>query len=256
MNFKLTSGIGDAIVCKPFILTLYQNEKIGIYLDKKQISLFRNDKFYSFNESFLKFIFYENFFEIHSNEIDLNVQNVFDFRNEPTIKKFENIDTSTDLKTINDEFIIINTKIRNIEIIYYNEIKNQLIDEIGGLKNRYKIVLMGEKVVEPNRENEVHVGSIFSIYSDLKSLCDYDYTIDGYGVSEPNFNLLKSAINFYDNAKYTLNFGSGGNVWISSLRGNTINYIPDEMFLELANRLKVGTSIKNFQNFVEKIRSL
>jgi hypothetical protein len=133
-----------------------------------------------------------------------------------------------DDKIIDGEYIVLATKARFIDRELFLSRKETFCSVLNDLSKKYKVVLVGEKIVEMNKEYQHH-GShyIFSIYNDIiDSLKNniINLTVPALGITIPNIENLKKDCSIMSHAKKVITFGVGGNFSIAQTVSNAIAY--------------------------------
>jgi hypothetical protein len=169
------------------------------------------------------------------------------------------------LLNLSEEYIVITTKIRDMEKTHYQQnIAPQLWSIMRHLSNKYKIVVMGERSVEMSAEYREHgTHKIYSIYEDIMSNIPQhrilDLSIPALGITVPNLRRLQQDCLIMNDAKFVCSLGIGGNVILSVATANTINYRTDnapEANILFGDNKEYNNSIvtKNPQHFYNSLR--
>lgn len=136
---------------------------------------------------------------------------------------------------LNEEYIVVTTKARSIDMIQFNSILAQtFVNELVRLARKYKIVILGEKIVEMRKEYrfEEHQNRIFSIYTRIMNSVPsdriHDLTVPSLGNTAYNLKNIQQDCMVMKDAKFVVTFGCGGN-FIMSLASSklTIGYRED-----------------------------
>lgn len=133
-------------------------------------------------------------------------------------------------------YIVITTKVREIIDKFFYPLAPQFYQTVNKLTDKYQIVLMGEREIERNREYSlpIRMHDIFSIYQPLiNSLKDkkiIDLTVPALGITVPDMTKIRQDMLIMKNAKAVINFGIGGNLWLSAAVANTIGFRNDHWF--------------------------
>lgn len=235
LNIYSAVGIGDMIcyrgLTNPF---LSQYKKININLCLSLLDEFKPDNKNEniiFLENIAKLIFKDEKYNIIFNYNDKHVDTYVFQKETNTHCKIPNLinDFCNEKKIIDDDYIVVTTKARGINREQFLSRKQIFCDVLNDLSKKYKIVLVGEKIVEMNKEYQHH-GShfIFSIYNDIIDSLEnniIDLTIPALGITIPNIENLKKDCSIMNHAKKVITFGVGGNFSIAMTVSNVASYI-------------------------------
>ena len=263
LELKTCVGIGDLI----FIYSYAEQVKhiyseIKICPEYSILSAYRSGskESYDFSKKFVAFLFSEPYYILgeHCNSkpltlswdlfnSDIKAQYV-DLRSKLCLP--EKIDIGT------DNYIVINTKIRDFDIRFWNKTKNDFFKILRSTSK--KIVLMGERRIGINKEQ-----NIYTIYDDLK---DALYGIDHLDFTKevildyPNFDELRRDLTIIRDAKASINFGASGMAVLSptvadvSIGYRLDNYtFFDDFLLGINKNSLVTNNIEDFLRFTSGI---
>jgi hypothetical protein len=209
-----------------------KNENI-IFLDNIANLIFNNEKYN------IVLNYTDNHIPTHvfqqQNNVDCNIPNlVNEFCNENNI--------------IDGEYIVLTTKARSIDRQLFLSRKDTFCSVLNDISKKYKIVLLGERSVEMNKEYQ-HIGinNIFSIYEDIVDYLNkdnlVDLTIPALGITIPNIENLKKDCSIMKDAKKVITFGVGGNFSIALTVSSAISYFEGGS--------SVSISLSNIRNSTE-----
>lgn len=252
-------GIGDILIHKMFYDRYKLKNNIVINLDV--IAHYRNNE-----PKYLEFVNWlvERLFGKHKiiytnseHNFNLNYDNHVDEFNITSVQQYFNLDP---LDNFSDDYIVIHSKCRWYGCIEtYYAYKNILAHFFSNFKSKYKIVILGERVVSPNAETFAH--SIDSLYDELMLLKNNNHIIDMteqelYNV--PNSQVFMRDIKIIHNAKVNIGFGIGGNLIIACAFSKNIEFLIDDEIplvqtIYQLNNPKYGI-YKNVDSFIEKIK--
>jgi hypothetical protein len=164
---------------------------------------------------------------------------------------------------LNNEYIVLITKLRYFHKSKYNEIFHQFFDIINQLSKKYKIVVLGEKIIEMNKEY-LHWGSdeIYSIYNDIINHIPpdriVDLTIPSLGITSPQLSQIQQDCLIMNEAKLVITLGVGGGVSMATAVANIVGYRIDSDFIanvvfnkEYPNAILT----KDWSHFIDTLRS-
>ena len=130
--------------------------------------------------------------------------------------------------TIVEDYIVITTKVKYFHLDKFKELAGPLKQTIIELSKKYKIVLMGEKVVEKNAESIKPVMK-YSTYGFWKGVIPpaslVDLTVERLGLAAPELSKLQRDCVIMNNAKGVICFGYGGNLVLGAAVGNVFGLL-------------------------------
>lgn len=159
------------------------------------------------------------------------------------------------------EYVVLTTKIRNFNIRAYHRVSSQYYDIIRQLASKYKIVILGEKVVERSYEyQQLGEDDVYCIYNDIVNNIPHDrlvdLTIPALGITSPTLSQVQQDCLIMNQAKLIVSLGIGGNFCMAVSVGNTVGYIVEEgscniLFDHFYPRCKIT---KDWNRFIELIQ--
>lgn len=164
-----------------------------------------------------------------------------------------------------EPYIVINTKVRAMQKSLLESKIRDFWYYINMISNKYKIVILGERVVEMNQEYQLYTSefiySLYShIYNNIPSDRLIDLTVPSLGITTPNISNIKQDCLIMNKAKYVINFGIGGGFCMATAVANTIAYRYDDDFIAdvvFDNKTYDNTIVtKDWNLFIDKIKSL
>lgn len=167
---------------------------------------------------------------------------------------------------INEEYIIITTKIRMIPRNKFLPLSISLWQTIRQLSTKYKIVIMGEKELNESAQyyRDLPQNLVYSIYdqivSNLPSDRIIDLTIPSLGLIAPELIKIQQDGMIMKNAKTIITFGDGGNLWHAIATGNKIiGYRDDDDYnadLILHPNFTHVQMCKNWDQFISHLGAI
>jgi len=162
---------------------------------------------------------------------------------------------------LTDEYIVLTTKVRYLSRASFNEKAHSFWQTINLLSQKYKIVILGERVVEMNQEYIYHTAEyIYGIYDDIihniPSSKLIDLTIPALGINSSNLQQIQQDCLIMKNAKAVITLGVGGNFSMATAVANTIGYREDQhdIFEVIYNRNYPDAFItKNWPAFINTL---
>lgn len=163
---------------------------------------------------------------------------------------------------LDGEYIVLTTKVRYLSKAKLNAISKELWSTINSLYNKYKIVILGERVVEMNSEYIHHTSEhIYSIYDDIINNVPasklLDLTIPALGITTSNLQQIQQDCLIMKNAKFVMTLGVGGNFSMATAVANTIGYRADQhdIFEVIYNREYSNAIVtKDFARFISALK--
>lgn len=266
-GIKIAVGLGDAIFIaaalnkvKDNYDTIYINPKWELAQEYKN-----NGKEYSeFYLQILKLLFNDPKFVIDDKSKNfeyITTYSIFNGMLTPVLPRFYDVLKSEKPNIIDGDYICITTKVRQLDVLLYNEIKNDFISILTEISKKYKLVLIGEQIIEMNNEYNIFGNNyIYSIYNDVVKVDNViDLTIPKLGITVPDLEHLKQDCSIMNNAKCVVTLGCGGNfVLASAVANKLIAYKKDQyQFVELAFENNENFMAINDGNlFLEKLKTL
>jgi len=134
---------------------------------------------------------------------------------------------------LDSEYIVLTTKIRQLSRTNFNDMSKDFWDKINQLSKKYKIVLLGERKVEVNKEYEYYTTEhIYSIYEDImknvQNEAIIDLTIPALGITVPSLTQIQQDCLIMKEAKFVVTIGIGGNFCMATAVANVIGYRNDD----------------------------
>ncbi len=160
-------------------------------------------------------------------------------------------------------YIVLSTKIRYLPRTVFNQHAPELWSILRELSKKYKIVVLGERVVEMNAEYRHHTAEhIYSIYEDLIQNIPQealvDMTIPALGISSPELSKVRQDCLILRDSEFVITFGVGGNFCMAVATANVIGYRDDDeitaerVFSKFYPDVKVT---KDWNQFVSLLRN-
>ncbi|AYV84298.1 MAG: hypothetical protein Hyperionvirus21_32 [Hyperionvirus sp.] len=212
-------GIGDIIIMKQ----IYDHFKLKnkIIFNLNLIATYRENKL-----EYVKFIrwFIERLFGTHNiSYINDTSHNLVEFHNyfikEDALRSIQHYFNLDPIDNFSDDYIIFHSKCRfdydnwTFTSIY----KPKIIAFLSNFKSKYKIVILGERVMSSNYETRVH--NMESIYNELMLLKNNNIVIDMTEqelANTPSSEIFQRDIKIINQAKVNIGVGFGGNFVITT----------------------------------------
>jgi hypothetical protein len=225
-------GLGDNIVARIVFDTVkHQYDSIKIAHDKNIMVMYkRNDSSYvKFLGDIGRLLFTEPPYIF---DVNGNYQAVHTFSTISSIPKGAKCSNLQHLLCrgtpldINEEYIVITTKIRSITRKEFFSVSIQLWRVLQQLSKKYKIVVVGEREIERNFEYTDMKDWVYCIYdqiiSNLPADRIVDLTVPALGITAPELSKIQQDGLIMRNAKLVITLGLGGNVWLAVATANQI----------------------------------
>lgn len=166
--------------------------------------------------------------------------------------------------SLNQEYIVLNTKIRYLDRYYLDSIIPQFWAILNMLGDKYKIVILGEKSVEMHRGYE-EIGNryVYSIYdgvlNNLRKDQMIDLTVPALGKTSPQLSKVQQDCLLMNKSKFVITFGVGGGFCMATSVANVIGFRTDSDPLAdvlFDQRSYLNTIVtKNWGTFMSKLQS-
>ena len=133
---------------------------------------------------------------------------------------------------LGEEYIVITTKAREVSRNIFFPLSIQLWNILKRLSTKYKIVILGERLVEMRKEYLIYKNEIFGIYEQIIANIPTDRIIDltvpALGETVAALKDIQQDCLIMKEAKFTLSIGIGGNCCLSCASSNmAIGYRND-----------------------------
>jgi hypothetical protein len=133
---------------------------------------------------------------------------------------------------LGEDYIVITTKAREVSRKTFFPLSIQLWSILKCLSNKYKIVILGEKLVEMRKEYIMYNNEIFGIYEHIIANIPgdriVDLTVPALGETVAALKDIQQDCLIMKEAKFTISIGIGGNCCLScASSGMAIGYRND-----------------------------
>lgn len=149
-----------------------------------------------------------------------------DFRLRPRKPELGHLLCKGQSLNLGEEYIVITTKIRELSKGIFFPLSIQLWTILRQLSKRYKIVVLGERVVEMRREYGVYPNAVFGIYeqviSNLPSDRIVDLTVPALGETVTDLTKIQQDCLIMKEAKFVITLGIGGNFVMATAVSNMV----------------------------------
>jgi hypothetical protein len=227
-------GLGDIIYMKAqFDAVRHNYSKIELTFNKHWTGV--HDKDYpQFLKELGQLLFSEPPYLITDDDHPhLSLVDIHNHYNIPVVKpELAHILCKGDSLNLDNEYVALSTKLRYFNRTKFNEIAPQFFEIINQLTNKYKVVVLGERIVEMNAEYQYWgANEIYSIYDDIINNIPpeklVDLTIPVLGITTPKLSQIQQDCLILNKAKFAVTFGVGGNFCMATAVANTIGYRID-----------------------------
>lgn len=232
LEFLIAAGLGDNIILRMALDTVKHNyDEIRIAHNKGIVKDYRNDdpKYFKFLDELGALLFSEPPYIFDHGDYPV-IQTYYTYSDLSIIiknPKLEYLLAKGNSLNLNQEYIVITTKIRTLPKNVFNDISKNFWVILNDLSKKYKIVILGEKEIEGN-----HPDDWFSIYNEIISNLPndkiLDLTVPALGVTAPELHKVQQDCLIMKEAKFVIANGIGGNVWMAAAVANTIGFRSDE----------------------------
>jgi hypothetical protein len=165
---------------------------------------------------------------------------------------------------VGGEYIVLTTKIRYLKRAIFNSVAPELWPVLRELSKKYKLVVLGERVVERNKDYiNWTEEEIYGIYPEIMANLDtsnlLDLTVPALGESAPDLKQIMQDCLIMNEAKFVVTLGVGGNFCMSTSTAKmAIGYRTDgiEFTDVIFNNREYPNAIitKNWPHFVNTLQ--
>lgn len=268
----LNIGIGDFIYNKVFLEAVkhkYNSILIAPSIDALPFWHNNDPKRRDFNNALGHLLFSEPPFQFIPNPpyrfpFYPNDRIARELNNIPLPTNFDCLCVGTPLN-LSEPYVVLTTKTRQFPKTEFESIKDELASVLQQLATKYRLIILGERKIEPSREYtaECNKDQIFSLYSYFQSILPpervLDLTIPALGITAPNLTQLQQDCLIMRQSRATITFGIGGNLWLAlAVSHQTVAFRTDtEPTTDLMHNGFPGLAItKQFSQFVNILNSL
>lgn len=154
----------------------------------------------------------------------------------PRKPELSNILCSGNPLNLEEPYIVINTKVRSVPRQLLEQTAAEFWQLLSELSKKYKIVILGERIVEMNQEYQYYTKDyIYSMYKhineNITSERILDLTVPALGITTPNLKQIQQDCLIMNQAKFVINFGIGGGFCMATSVANVIGYRYDDDYI-------------------------
>ena len=232
VSLKIATGLGDALVIRIYFDTVkHEYDQINISHITRLVNEYRNasPQYFKFLNDIGNLLFTEPPYTYSDNNYPIiHTLNVMTGLHTPpkTPTQLSNLLCRGNSLNIGEKYVVITTKIRGItkKAFYPKSIKLWKI--LRELSQKYKIVILGERIVEKNREYTINSSFIFGIYDQIIANIPpdriLDLTIPALGIEAPNVSQIQQDCLIHKEAEFCITYGLGGSLWMALASANKI----------------------------------
>jgi hypothetical protein len=235
---NIASYFGDLIIYKTCLDQVKNNfDQIFITYNKFHIKLLKNDspEYWKFLDDIGKLFFTEPPFILNKGEFPYRHHRdiIRDLQINPVKPDLKHLLCKGQSLNVDEEYIVITTKVRYFPRNNFNVLSKEFFNVLSYLSQKYKIVVMGERVVERNIDYANHgIDQIYSIYDEIIANISpgrlIDLTIPALGLTSPQLNNIQQDCFIMNAAKCVITLGIGGNLFMALAVANTIAFRADD----------------------------
>lgn len=238
IGMDINVGIGDHLFLRVFMDSIKdQYEQIAITHSRPGMAFWHNNdaKRWDFNLKLGQLVFGEPpyvlvpdaHFPFYPNE-----RIVKELNNKPVKPNLDCLCVGTSLNI--GKYVVLTTKVRHIMKQDFEQAKSKLTPTLRYLASKYTIVISGEREVQRTREYEADVNRdrVYGLYDYFMEILPQDRILDlsipALGFACSDLSQLQQDCLIMKEAEAVINFGIGGNFWISTcVARHTIDWHND-----------------------------
>jgi hypothetical protein len=225
-------GVGDAIYIKAMLDAVKDNySKISLKFHREIIQFYNLDEKYNlFLDDIGKLFFSEPPYMIDQESFDFEgIVDLCQKNNlQPVKPKLNHLLCKGNPLILDQEYVVLITKVRYMPRGEINARIPELTKLINDLSNKYKIVILGEKITEMNiGYKDLDINNIYQDYINNISNNVLDLTLPALGITSPNLIQLQQDCLIMSGAKLIITMGVGGGLSMATAVGNVVGYRVD-----------------------------
>ena len=267
LELEICTGIGDNLVIRIFFDTIKHNyDQIRIAHSNFVIRRYWDNKpeYHKFCNDIGQALFTEPPYIYDKGHYPpIHTQGIMEKLNIVPVKpNLDNALCRGDSLNLKEKYIVITTKIRYIPKATFYPLSTQLWGVLNQLSKKYKIVILGERVLENSREVRENRNLMFSVYEHIIANIApdriIDLTIPAFGITVPNFKKIQQDCLIQKEAEFVIILGVGGNFCMAAAVANKVigfradnDGVADLFNNPLFTNLYVT---KNWDNFINKLK--
>lgn len=239
LEMSINAGIGDNLMVRVFFDSIKHNyDQIVISHNKQIIDYWKDSdpRYFHFLNELGNMLFtsppyvfaHKQFTAMNLHDGENSVKRLNLIAQKPNLDYILCKGNSLNLK---EEYIVITTKIRGIERRDFFSLSIHLWKVLREISKKYKIVILGERTVETNKEYKNNPTIIYGIYEQIIANLSQDRIVDltvpALGITVPDINQIKQDCLIMKEAKFVITLAVGGNLWLAISVANTIGYRAD-----------------------------
>ena len=233
-------GLGDLIYVKAMLDPIkHEYESINLNFHRDIVSMFNKDPSYNlFIDEIGALLFGEPPYKLSEEKylyhrLDYIVTSHGITPHKPELANLLCSGASLDLE---EPYLVLNTKVRSLSQSHLRERVLEFWDMLRALSKKYKIVILGEQVVEMSKEYQIYTSEhVYSLYPNIQENIPTDRLIDltvpALGITSPNLQHIQQDCLIMNQAKFVINFGIGGGFCLATAVANTIGYRCDDDYV-------------------------
>jgi len=262
---EIAAGIGDSLVVRIFFDAVkHEYDQIIISHSKSIVNQWRNGdpNYFRFLYDWGTLLFSENPFVYsdHARYIDV-AKTLMGLGTKPKTPNLHHLLCKGNSLNLGEEYIVLTTKIRcfNKKLFYPLSIK--LWGTLKKLSQKYKIVILGEKLVEMRKEYNSISDSVFGLYEQIISNIPnnriLDLTVPALGETVSDLVAIRQDCLIMKEAEFVITLGVGGNFCMATSVANmTIGFRADNLeFTDAIYNKDYHNAIitKNWNYFIQSL---
>lgn len=268
IGMDINVGIGDHLFLRIFMDGIKdQYDKIAITHSKPGMAFWHNNDAarWDFNLKLGQLVFSEPPYVLVPNArfpFYPNARIINELNKKPVKPNLDCLCVGTSLNI--DKYVVLTTKVRHIAAHDLEAAKVKLTPALQRLTNKYIVIISGEREVQRTKEYEAECNKLIvhGLYDYFVSVLPKERTLDlsipALGVTCSTMPKLQQDCLIMKEAEAVINFGIGGNLWISTCVANrTIGWHNDaDTTMDLMQgypNYQVTRDLDQFISFLDKL---
>jgi hypothetical protein len=229
LQIALPIGMGDLLFARGQLDTVAGNyPELQVGFATKLLGL-RSADYRSFATAFARLLFSEAPYHLGpalDDPVSTPLRLLKQYGAEPTCPRLAPLLCLGHPPRLGRPYLVLHTKVRALDRTLYLAVRDEFLDLLVRLSQRYTLVLLGERELEPHADYQ-RLGSdfIYSIYRDLVTrLPLQDRTFAGFGSPPDRLAQLQHDCCVMRDAALSIHMGMGGAFCLAAAVGRVLSY--------------------------------